>query len=101
MSRFWETILQTPYSVNLIAAEVKLLTENEETACILEKIGITRDRSDDYQKKGLDKVLEGLASTENVLLTRSLRTNFRAGYWEVLPQHTESMGIVPKKMRTH
>ena len=95
----WETILQTPYSVKLIAAEVKLLTENEETACILEKIGITGDRSDDYRKKGLDKVLEGLASTENVILTRSLRANFRAGYWEVLVQHTKPLGIVPKEMR--
>ena len=85
--------------MKLIAAEVKLLTENEETACILEKIGITGDRSDDYRKKGLDKVLEGLASTENVILTRSLRANFRAGYWEVLVQHTKPLGIVPKEMR--
>ena len=95
----WETILQTPYSVELIAAEVKLLTENEETACLLEKIGITGDRSSDCQKKGLDKVMEELSSNENVILTRTLRANFRAGCWEVLLQHTKPLGIIPKEMR--
>ena len=47
----------------------------------------------------MHEVLKGPGKTDNVILSRFLRANFRAGYWELILLHTKSLGLVPKEMR--
>ena len=95
----WETVIQTPYSVDFTEEQVRQQTGTEETLLLLQKIGITADHSADCEKKGIYEVLKGPGKTDNVILSRFLRANFRAGYWELTLLHNKSLGIVPKEMR--
>lgn len=95
----WETVIQTPYSVDFTEEQVRQQTGTEETLLLLQKIGITADHSADCEKKGMHEVLKGPGKTDNVILSRFLRANFRAGYWELTLLHTKSLGLVPKEMR--
>ena len=95
----WETVIQTPYSVDFTEEQVRQQTGTEETLLLLQKIGITADHSADCEKKGMHEVLKGPGKTGNVILSRFLRANFRAGYWELTLLHNKSLGLVPKEMR--
>lgn len=95
----WETVIQTPYSVDFTEEQVRQQTGTEETLLLLKRIGITADHSADCEKRGLHEVLKGPGKTDNVILSRFLRANFRAGYWELTLLHTKPLGPVPKEMR--
>ena len=95
----WETVIQTPYSVDFTEEQVRQQTGTEETLLLLQRIGITADHSVDCEKKGMHEVLKGHGKTDNVILSRFLRANFRAGYWELTILHTKPLGLVPKEMR--
>ena len=95
----WETVIQTPYSVDFTEEQVRQQTGTEETLLLLQKIGITAEHSADCEKKGMHEVLKGPGKTDNVILSRFLRANFRAGYWELTLLHNKSLGLVPKEMR--
>ena len=95
----WETVIQTPYSVDFTEEQVRQQTGTEEALLLLQRIGITADHSADCEKNGMNEVLKGPGKTGNVILSRFLRANFRAGYWELILLHTKSLGLVPKEMR--
>ena len=95
----WETVIQTPFSVDFTEEQVRQQTGTEEALLLLQKIGITADHSADCEKKGMHEVLKGPGKTGNVILSRFLRANFRAGYWELTLLHNKSLGLVPKEMR--
>ena len=95
----WETVIQTPYSVDFTEEQVRQQTGTEEALLLLQRIGITADHSADCEKNGMNEVLKGPGKTGNVILSRFLRANFRAGYWELTLLHNKSLGLVPKEMR--
>ena len=95
----WETVIQTPFSVDFTEEQVRQQTGTEEALLLLQRIGITADHSVDCEKNGMNEVLKGPGKTGNVILSRFLRANFRAGYWELTLLHNKSLGLVPKEMR--
>ena len=95
----WETVIQTPFSVDFTEEQVRQQTGTEEALLLLQRIGITADHSADCAKNGMNEVLKGPGKTGNVILSRFLRANFRAGYWELTLLHNKSLGLVPKEMR--
>ena len=95
----WETVIQTPFSVDFTEEQVRQQTGTEEAILLLQRIGITADHSADCEKNGMNEVLKGPGKTGNVILSRFLRANFRAGYWELTLLHNKSLGLVPKEMR--
>lgn len=95
----WETVIQTPFSVDFTEEQVRQQTGTEEALLLLQRIGITADHSADCEKNGMNEVLKGPGKTGNVILSRFLRANFRAGYWELTLLHNKSLGLVPKEMR--
>ena len=95
----WETVIQTPFSVDFTEEQVRQQTGTEEALLLLQRIGITADHSADCEKNGMNEVLKGPGKTGNVILSRFLRANFRAGYWELTLLYNKSLGLVPKEMR--
>ena len=41
----------------------------------------------------------GEENADNILLNRSLRADYKTGYWEMTFLHTRPLGIVPAEMR--
>lgn len=104
--RLWETVLQTPYSVGVtdeqawIQSKWDLLCEEEDGSWMIEKIGINGFYEDSYGKLPLEKGYQEFIK-RNIWLAKEtrLRANYRAGYWELLMQHTKPLGVVPVEMR--
>lgn len=101
--RLWETVLQTPFSIDFTEEQARTETEelfwdDESDGWPVEKIGITGMYLDGYGEMIRDKnATEWLH--RNVVVERKLRANFRAGYWEIVFLHTKPLGIVPAEMR--
>lgn len=103
--KLWETVIQSPYSIEFPAkeAEKMILQEffpkNGEWKAA--KLGIDSWVSGDYEDflGAADKDEELME--QNVVLTgfRSFRANYRAGYWEMVLVHTKPLEVVPKDMR--
>ena len=72
-AKVWETVLQSPYSVDFTESSYENLIETEKW--------------------------KEIKSTHNTLFSRQFRANYRAGYWEYIIQHTKPLGIVPAEMR--
>lgn len=103
--KLWETVIQSPYSIEFPAKQVKKLIIQEffpengkwEAA----RLGIDRWYSGDYGDLLNDQNVDEEFMKHNVALMeyRSFRANYRAGYWEVILVHTRPLGVVPKDMR--
>lgn len=103
--KLWETVIQSPYSIEFPAkeAEKMILQEffpkNGEWKAA--NLGIDSWVSGDYEDflGAADKDEELME--QNVVLTgfRSFRANYRAGYWEMVLVHTKPLEVVPKDMR--
>lgn len=104
-AKLWETVIQSPYSIEFPAKQVKKLIIQEffpesgewEAA----RLGIDRWYSGDYGDLLNDQNVDEEFVKHNVALMeyRSFRANYRAGYWEVVLVHTRPLGVVPKDMR--
>lgn len=113
----WETVIQSPYTVDLPEELVRKqvtdeLTRLDETGEILiYRIGIDGFYPGSYaamlQKR---KQIELFGDPEddeepeepkgeNIMLRPHFRANFRAGYWEAVFFHTKPLGVVPADMR--
>lgn len=95
----WETIIQTPYTSDLTEEDIRKLIQQEETFCLLQKLGITEDFSEDYEKMSLGVIMRKCKDLGNVLLEWTLRVNYKRGYWELRILHAQPIGVVPKEMR--
>lgn len=93
----WETFIQTPYPVDLPEEQTRRLVQD--AFYLLQKLGISEDGRDVYRKKEVYQVKNHYKDKGNVLLEWTLRTNFKAGYWEMRLLHTQPLGIVPEDMR--
>ena len=101
---FWETILQSPYSVSFSASEIKpqiledLRQEDEDGEWMISRIGIRgmyglgyEALLDDTRWSEEDKLL-------NIMLEQKLKRNFRSGYWEISFIHTKPLDEIPPEM---
>lgn len=101
----WETVLQSPYSVELTEDQARMLMdeligESAEKEWLISKIGINASYDGNYEEMLTKSGWTDQQRAEfNIMLTRKLRANYRAGYWELVFLHTKPLGLVPKDMR--
>ena len=100
----WETAMETPYTVDFEAEQVRsllqeLFQEDEDERCPIQKIGITENYPGGYTAMVNDKKWSEVYERYNVMLERWLRANYRSGYWELVFLHTKPLAVVPPDMR--
>ncbi len=94
--RVWETVLQTPFSIDFTEEQAR--REIQETLLdtrLITKLGIEAVFDGTYSQLQEDTEFSAM----NTALSRRLRANFRQGYWEMVFLHTKPLGIVPAEMR--
>lgn len=110
----WETVIQSPYSIDLPEGLVRkqitdeLTQVNEDGDKLINRIGIDSYYPGSYasllQKKMKfdwygEPEEDEEPMRENIMLKPYFRANFRAGYWEAVFFHTKPLGVVPADMR--
>ena len=95
----WETVLQTPYSVEYSSEDAaKLIDElfaGEETdrKGLIVDLGIQRIF---FTVEGYHDALKANnAPTDNTVVDRRLSANYRTGFWEIQLLHTQALNVVP------
>lgn len=99
----WETVLQTPYSVDFTEEQVKVQTQelfekDEEGNWLIQRIGINGNYGGAYENMLNDREWTDWQDY-NVLLEQKYRANYKTGYWELVFTHTKALGVVPEDMR--
>lgn len=105
--RLWETMLQSPYSVDFTEEQARkqiredLFGENEGSSWLINGLGIALTYHKRYEDLIDLKDWETKYKNQNIALKLELklRANFRAGYWEASFLHTKPLGVVPPGMR--
>ena len=64
---------------------------------LLRKIGVNDQYAAGYEAMAKDPAWR--SRQDNILLQHRLKANYRAGYWELILQHTQPLDIVPADMR--
>lgn len=100
----WETVLETPYTVDFEVDKVKRLIEelfqkDESGRWMIQRIGINGNNPKGYANMIRDKDWKKDYPKYNVMLERRLKANYRTGYWEIIFQHTKPLASVPPDMR--
>lgn len=100
----WETAMETPYTVDFEAEQVRglireLTQDDEDGNWPICRIGITGNYPGKYADMIQDKEWREDYEKYNVMLERWLRANYRRGYWELIFQHTKPLSVVPPDMR--
>lgn len=102
-AKVWETVLQSPYSVDFTESQARQLIEEDLLARkngLLADVGITMICSgSSYENLIETENWKEIKAAHNTLFSRQLRANYRVGYWEYIIQHTKPLGIVPVDMR--
>lgn len=102
-SKVWETVLQSPYSVDFTENQARQLIEEDlltRENGLLADVGITMICSgSSYENLIETENWKEIKAAHNTLFSRQLRANYRVGYWEYIIQHTKPLGIVPADMR--
>lgn len=105
MVKLWETVLQSPYSVDFTEKQTRklimdgLLREGEDDLCPMEKLGIDTLYQCKYENLLRHPDTAKQISSKNIMMDERLRANYRAGYWEVIFFHTRALEQVPKEMQ--
>lgn len=103
--RLWETVLQSPYSVDFTEEQARrlimegMLQEYEDDLCLIEKLGIDERYQGRYEDLLRHPDDAKQLARKNIMMDERLRANYRAGYWEVIFFHTRSLEQVPKEMQ--
>ena len=102
-AKVWETVLQSPYSVDFTESQARQLIEENlltEKNGLLADVGITLIcHGNGYETLTEVENWKEIKILHNALFSRQLRANYRVGYWEYIIQHTKPLGIVPIEMR--
>jgi len=102
-AKVWETILQSPYSVDFTESQARQLIEEDLLTRgngLLAEVGITLIcHGNGYEALTEAENWKEIKFLHNALFSRQLRANYRTGYWEYIIQHTKPLGIVPTEMR--
>ncbi len=94
--RVWETVLQTPFSIDFTEEQARRqIQESLLDTWLIAKLGIGAVFDGTYSQLQEDTRL----TEANTALSGRLRANFRQGYWEMVFLHTKPLGIVPAEMR--
>ncbi len=94
--RLWETVLQTPFSVDFTEEQARRqIQENLLDTGLIAKLGVGAVLGGTYSQLQEDAEF----AEQNVGLSGRLRANFRQGYWEIVFLHTKPLGVVPAEMR--
>ena len=104
--KLWETIIQSPYSVEFAESVVRKQIEDElfpeGKEWLIAKIGITGKYNGSYEKMraAMEKNPEDSFYRGNVVIARQqrLKRNFRSKYWEVAIVHIKPLGDVPEDL---
>ena len=105
VAMLWETVLQSPYSVDFTEEQARTLTEelvqqNENGETIVGRIGIDTYYHGSYEELLYEQRRSARQEeSRNIMLKPRLRANYKTGYWEVIFLHTKPLGIVPTEMR--
>lgn len=103
--KLWETVIQSPYSIEFPAEQAKRMILEEffpETGeWEAARLGIKRWVAGDYEDflSAADKDEEFMKQNAALMGYRSFRANYRDGYWEMILVHTRPLEVVPKDMR--
>ena len=99
----WETVLQTPYRVDLFTAdqaksqvEFELCKKQDPIAAL---IGIRWYFPNGYISVKNDVSSNPDLAMENILFSMKYKANYRSNYWEIVIQHTKQLQLVPEEMR--
>lgn len=101
----WETVLQSPYSVDFTEEQARrlimegLLQEYEDDLCLIEKLGIDEGYRGKYEDLLRAPEDAKQLARQNIMLDERLRANYKVGYWEVIFSHTKALERVPKEMK--
>lgn len=100
----WETVLETPYAVDLEVAEVRrliqeLFQKDEAGNWLIQRIGINGNYPKGYAEMIDDKDWREDYRQYNVMMERRLKANYRTGFWEISFLHTKPLAAVPADMR--
>lgn len=100
----WETVLETPYTVDFEVAEVRnliqeLFQKDEAGHWLIQRIGINGNYPDGYADMIYDKDWREECHKYNVMLDRRLKANYRTCFWEIIFLHTKPLAAVPADMR--
>ena len=100
----WETAMETPYTVDFEAEQVRglireLTQEDEDGNWPIRRIGITENYPGKYANMIQNKEWHEKYKEHNVMLERWLKANYRSGYWELVFLHTKPLAVVPPDMR--
>ena len=95
----WETILETPYSVEHSSEEAAELIEelfageHTDRQWIIAEIGITHRylKLDAFQKAWAAKSV----TEDNASVEQRLSANYKSGFWEIHLLHTQPLDVVP------
>ena len=102
-AKVWETVLQSPYSVDFTESQARQLIEENlltEKNGLLADVGITLIcHGNGYETLTEVENWKEIKILHNALFSGQLRANYRVGYWEYIIQHTKPLGIVPIEMR--
>lgn len=102
-AKVWETVLQSPYSVDFTESQARQLIEENlltEKNGLLADVGITLIcHGNGYETLTEVENWKEIKILHNALFSRQLRANYRVCYWEYIIQHTKPLGIVPIEMR--
>lgn len=96
----WETVFQSPYSIEFTEAQARKLIVRElltnDGGWKLVAVGIIQRCMVDY---GIlkEKYPEEIKK-ENMAFNERLKVNYKVGYWEYIVLHTLPLGVVPKEM---
>ena len=104
--KLWETIIQSPYSVEFAEDVVRKQLEEEmfpeNGKWLVGRIGITGKYNGNYEKMSEDKENNSEDSffAGNVVVAQQqrLKRNFRSQYWEVAIVHTKPLGDIPEDL---
>jgi hypothetical protein len=100
--KLWETVLQTPYSVDFTEEQVRIQVRelSDGGLWLVSRLGISAYYDGEYEEMLRKSTWDGKQKKEyNIMLKNHLKANYRSGYWEILFCHTKPLGIVPQNMR--
>lgn len=103
--RLWETVLQSPYSVEFTEKQARrlimesLLQEDKSNVSLIEQLGIQAAYSDKYERLLQHQDTARQVTDQNIMMEERLRANYRVGYWEIQFFSTKALKRVPKGMQ--
>lgn len=94
----WETVIQTPYSVDFTAEQAmtetqELFERDENGEWLIGKLGIRGEYNGKYEDM-LDDPRCATWMDYNIIVEKIFNANVKAGYWEIIITHTKPLNNI-------